>query len=357
MAPKDLITVDADGLRVRGAKGQVDGRSSTGRSSPSHTAHWYVDPWRPVDLAIVTHAHADHARPGSGRYLASEASLPVLRHRLGNDAVIETLRFGERRQLGEVTVSLHPAGHVLGSAQVRLESPDGEVWVVSGDYKRRSDPTCQEFEVVPCDVFITEATFALPVYRWPVPEREIAGIRDWWLENRQKGKASVLFCYAFGKAQRLLAGLARHSSDVIWMHGALAALTEIYREIGIELPPTRLVSEAPKGTSYKGELILAPPSARGSTWMRRFGRPSTAFASGWMTVRGRRRQRSVDRGFVLSDHADWSALVRTIEETGARRVLTTHGYSDVLARFLNGRGIDASPLETLYGDSDDEASG
>jgi len=242
---------------------------------------------------------------------------------------------------------------VLGAAQVGREG-QGEVWVVSGDYKGRPDPTCRPFEVVACDAFITEATFAMPVYRWPDPEREVGRILDWWRQNRRRGKASVLFSYAFGKAQRLLAELWRHGLDPserqgpVWLHGAMVALTQIYRDAGIAMPPTRAVAEAPKGTSYKGSLILAPPSARGSTWMRRFGRASTAFASGWMTLRGRRRQRAVDRGFVLSDHVDWPALVRTIEETGAKRVFSTHGYSDVLARYLSERGLDARPLETLY---------
>ncbi|MEM8996722.1 MAG: ligase-associated DNA damage response exonuclease, partial [Acidobacteriota bacterium] len=241
------------------------------------------------------------------------------------------------------------AGHVLGSAQVRLHSPSsGETWVVSGDYKRDPDPTCEPFEVVPCDVFITEATFALPIYRWPSAEAEIEGIYRWWQRNRREGKASVLFSYAFGKAQRVMNGLARHGADGVWLHGAMLALTEIYRRAGLQLPETRAVADAEKGTSFKGELIIAPPSARGSTWMRRFGRPSTAFVSGWMTLRGRRRQRSVDRGFVLSDHADWPGLLRTIGETGARRVLTTHGYADVLARYLREQGLDAEPLETLY---------
>ncbi|MEM1182359.1 MAG: DNA ligase-associated DEXH box helicase, partial [Acidobacteriota bacterium] len=191
---------------------------------------------------------------------------------------------------------------------------------------------------------------------WPDPEREIDAIYAWWQSNRRAGKASVLFSYAFGKAQRVLNGLARRGADPVWLHGAMITLTELYRDGGLELPPTRAVAEAPKGTRYAGELIVAPPSARGSTWMRRFGRPSTAFVSGWMTLRGRRRQRSVDRGFILSDHADWPALIRTVEETGARRVLTTHGYSDVLARYLRERGLDAEPLETLYGgDGEDSA--
>lgn len=326
----DLVSVDDDGLKVNGGG-------------------FHVDPWRPVPLAVLTHAHADHARPGSGRYLASAASKPVLQHRLGPDAVIEGLEYGEVRRLGDVNVSLHPAGHVLGSAQVRLESTStGEIWVVSGDYKRRADPTCTGFEVVACDVFITEATFALPIYRWPDPEAEIDALWQWWQENRRAGKASVVFSYAFGKAQRVLSGLALRGAGTVWLHGAMLALTEIYRRTGLALPPTRAVADAEKGTSFKGELIVVPPSARGSTWMRRFGRPSTAFVSGWMTLRGRRRQRSVDRGFILSDHADWPALLRTVEETGARRVLTTHGYSDVLARYLRERGLDAEPLDTLY---------
>ncbi|MEM6796322.1 MAG: ligase-associated DNA damage response exonuclease [Acidobacteriota bacterium] len=330
----------------RSAEGDLVYADDRGLFCPSGPL--YVDPWKPVDLALITHAHADHARPGSGRYLTAEANAELLARRVHEGAVIESLPFGEKRRIGDAWVSFHPAGHVLGSAQVRIES-GGAVWVVSGDYKRAADPTCRPFEVVPCDGFITEATFALPVYRWPDPRAEARRILDWWNECRAQERAAVLFCYALGKSQRVLAELRRLTDRPVYVHGAMISLTEVYRQQGIEMLETVPVMETPRGTSFRGELVMAPPSARGSTWMRRFGRASTGFVSGWMRLRGTRRQRSVDRGFVISDHADWPNLLRTLEETGARRVLTTHGYTDVLARFLReARGLDAEPLAARY---------
>jgi len=308
---------------------------------------FYIDPWKPVERAVISHGHGDHARWGSGAYLGAAASLPILRRRLGEAAVIEGVPFGEPVRIDGVTVSFHPAGHILGSAQVRVER-GGEVWVFSGDYKRAADPTCEAFEPVPCDVFITEATFALPIYRWD-PASEVAReVWEWWEANREAGRASVLFCYALGKAQRILGELARFTDRTVFVHGSLEPLNECYRAAGISMLPTRPVSEMARGQSFAGELILAPPSAGGSTWMRRFGAAGTAFASGWMRVRGTRRRRGFDRGFVISDHADWPDLLRTIAETGASRVLTTHGYADSLARYLREQGRAAGTLSTPF---------
>jgi putative mRNA 3-end processing factor len=307
---------------------------------------FHVDPWRPVERAVISHAHGDHARWGSAAYLAAAPSVPILRRRLG-EARIEGVPFGERVRMGDVTVSFHPAGHVLGSAQVRVER-EGEVWVFSGDYKRRADPTCEPFEPVPCHTFITEATFALPIYRWDdtsVVAREILG---WWEANREAGRASVLFTYALGKAQRILGELARMTDRTVFVHGSVEPLNECYRQAGIAMLPTRPVSETARGQSFAGELVLAPPSAGGSTWMRRFGPASTAFASGWMRVRGTRRRRGFDRGFVVSDHADWPDLLRTFEDVGAERVLTTHGYAEPLARYLREQGRPAGTLATPF---------
>lgn len=311
-----------------------------------------IDPWRAVDTALVTHAHADHARAGSRRYLAAEPCVALLRKRLGDDIAVEGLAYGERRRLGDTEVSFHPAGHVLGSAQVRIEA-GGEVWVVSGDFKRDPDPTCAPFEVVPCDAFITEATFALPVYRWP-PGREVAAeIYRWWLDNAAEDRPSVLFCYALGKAQRVLAELARLTDRRVWLHGAVAPVVAIYREAGVEMLPTEKVDLREK-RDYSGELVIAPPGASGSTWMRRFKDARTGFCSGWMRIRGNRRRRGYDRGFVLSDHADWPSLLRTVEETGATRILCTHGHSEALVRLLRERGLDAAALETEYEGGDDD---
>lgn len=308
---------------------------------------FHIDPWKPVPRAVISHGHGDHARWGSAAYLAAAPSLPILRRRLGEEAAIEGAPFGERMRIGGVTVSFHPAGHILGSAQVRVER-GGEVWVFSGDYKRLPDPSCEPFETVPCHTFITEATFALPIYRWGDPAAVAGEVFAWWEENREAGRASVLFCYALGKAQRILAALARLTGRPVWVHGAVEPLNECYRAAGVEMLPARRVAETARGQSFAGELVLAPPSAGGSTWMRRFGAASTGFASGWMRVRGARRRRGFDRGFEISDHADWPDLLRTIEETGASRVLTTHGFADSLARYLRERGLEAGTLATPF---------
>jgi putative mRNA 3-end processing factor len=288
-------------------------------------------------------------------YLTAAPGVPILHKRLGEEARVEGIAYGERRTIGGVTVSFHPAGHILGSAQIRLER-GGEVWVVSGDYKRQSDPTCTAFEPVPCHTFITEATFGLPVYFWDETAVVAREVLAWWEENRAAGRPSVLFCYALGKAQRLLAELAHGIDRPIYVHGAVEPLNEIYRRAGISLPPTLPVSEAGRRGDFAGELILAPPSAAGSPWMRRFANASTGFASGWMRVRGARR-RGFDRGFVLSDHADWGELLATIRETGAERVLATHGASDVLSRYLRESGLDAAPLATPYAGEGGEVAG
>jgi putative mRNA 3-end processing factor len=308
---------------------------------------FHIDPWGAAERAVVTHVHADHARPGSAAYLCTEASVPFLRRRMGEGAVVQGAAHGERIRLGDAIVSFHPAGHILGSAQVRIEAA-GQVWVISGDYKRASDPTCLPFEPVRADVFVTEATFALPIYRWPEPPAVAADVMAWWERNRQAGVASLLFCYAMGKAQRLLAELARLTDRTVLVHGAVAEMTDLYRAQGVAMLPTARVAEMPARRSYAGELVLAPLSAGGTTWMRRFGSRETAFASGWMRVRGTRRRKGYDRGFVLSDHADWPALLRTIEETGAARVLATHGYTEELARFLREQGREVGVLATHF---------
>lgn len=314
---------------------------------------FHIDPWKPVERAVISHGHGDHARWGSGAYLGAMASVPILRRRLGEGAFIEGAPFGTTVRIGEVAVSFHPAGHILGSAQVRVEK-DGEVWVFSGDYKRAADPTCEPFEPVACHTFITEATFALPIYRWDPSAAVAREVWEWWEANREAGRASVLFCYALGKAQRILGELARITDRTVFVHGSVEPLNEAYRSAGVEMLPTRPVAETTRGQSFAGELILAPPSAGGSTWMRRFGPTSTAFASGWMRVRGTRRRRGFDRGFVISDHADWPDLLSTIADTGAERVLTTHGYAGSLARYLNESGVSASTLATPFeGETED----
>ena len=314
---------------------------------------FHVDPWRPVERAVLTHAHGDHARWGSRAYLCSREGEGVARTRLGEDARIRAAEYGEVVEVNGVRVSLHPAGHILGSAQVRVEHR-GEVWVVSGDYKTDADPTCTPFEPVRCHTFVTESTFGLPIYRWE-PDREVfAAIDAWWRKNRDEGRASLLFGYALGKAQRLLAGVDA-SIGPVYAHGAVERLNADYRVAGVDLPQT----SNPVGTKeFAGALVVAPPSAHGTPWMRRFGAASTAFASGWMRVRGQRRRRSVDRGFVLSDHVDWPSLLTAIEATGASRVWVTHGYREPVVRWLRQRGLEAEAVASRWeGEEGAEAGG
>jgi putative mRNA 3-end processing factor len=312
---------------------------------------FYIDPWGAVARAVLTHAHADHARFGSEAYLVAQPGETVFRARLG-ESVLQPLPYGERLTINGVQVSLHPAGHLLGSAQVRVEHR-GEVWVVSGDYKRAPDRTCTPFEVVPCHTFITESTFGLPIFRWPSAEDVFAEINAWWRNNQAIGRASLLLGYALGKAQRLLSGLDPGIGP-IYTHGAVERLVRAYREAGVALPETSYTAAATT-RDWSQALILAPPSAQGTPWLRRFGDYATGLASGWMQVRGTRRRRAVDRGFVLSDHVDWPDLLATIAATGAERVWVTHGYTAVVVRWLQEHGIEALAVPTCYEGEQSEA--
>jgi putative mRNA 3-end processing factor len=318
---------------------------------------FYIDPWRAVDRAVITHAHSDHARSGHAHYLAHTDSAGTLRARLGAGITLQTLAYGEVVEHHGVRLSLHPAGHVLGSAQVRLEHA-GRVWVASGDYKTGWDGTCPPFEPVRCDTFITESTFGLPIYRWPSNEQLMGEINTWWRRNAEAGRASVLLCYAFGKAQRILHGVDASIGPIV-VHGAVEPLNAVYREAGVALPPTlRATDPALDKAALRRALVLAPPSAQGTPWMKRFGADaSDAFASGWMRVRGTRRRRGVDRGFVMSDHADWPGLMAAIQGTGAEHVRVTHGSVPVLVRWLRENGLDAQAFETAYGGEDGEGEG
>ncbi|WP_332815851.1 ligase-associated DNA damage response exonuclease [Ramlibacter sp.] len=313
---------------------------------------FYIDPWRPVDRAVITHAHADHARAGHGHYLAAAPSAGVLRARLGG-IDLQLLGYGEAVTHRGVRVSLHPAGHVLGSAQVRLAHL-GRVWVASGDYKVAPDRTCAPFEPLRCDVFITESTFGLPIYRWRPDAELFASVNDWWARNQLAGRASVLGCYSFGKAQRILAGVDPALGPIL-VHGALQPLNEAYRAAGVALPDTRLATAVKDRAELRRALVLCPPAAMASPWMRRFGDAGTAFASGWMRLRGARRRGGYDRGFVLSDHADWPGLLGAIAATGARRVIVTHGSAAAMVRHLCEQGLEASSFATEYGDDRIEA--
>ena len=293
---------------------------------------FFIDPWQPVDRAVITHAHGDHARWGSASYLGSREGEGVLRTRLGPSASIRGVDWGEAVDINGVRVSLHPAGHILGSAQVRVEHR-GEVWVASGDYKTDPDPTCTPFELVRCHTFITESTFGLPIYRWTAEREVFEEIRDWWKANRDAGRASVMFAYALGKAQRLLAGLADADIGPVYTHGAVERLNRDYRDGGVRLAETKYATAMPRGTDFAGSLIIAPPSAAGSMWLRRFG--------------------VVSSGFALSDHADWPSLLATVEGTGAERVLVTHGSREPLVRWLTERGLDAKAVASEWKGEED----
>lgn len=306
---------------------------------------FHIDPWRPVARALITHAHADHARPGHGAYLSTTACAPVLRHRLGNIA-LDSMAYGETRDIGGVRVSFHPAGHVPGSAQIRVERA-GEIWVASGDYKTEPDGLSTPFEPIRCHSFITESTFGLPVFRWSPQAAIAAELNTWWAACRDAGRNAMLGAYSLGKAQRLLSMLDPGIGPIL-THGAVEATNAVLRVQGCPLPDTVPVTPDLKAADHPGALILAPPAALGSAWARRFSPASTGFASGWMRLRGVRRRRSLDRGFAISDHADWDGLLGAIRATGADRILVTHGYSDIFARHLCDLGYDAAPVSTEF---------
>lgn len=312
---------------------------------------FHIDPWRPVPRALITHGHADHARPGMGSYLSTDIAAPVIRHRLG-DITLDTIAYGEPRQIGGAQVSFHPAGHVPGSAQIRVEVA-GEVWVASGDYKIVDDGLSTPFEPVKCHHFITESTFGLPVFRWPEQAEIARQINDWWASCAAAGKTAFLGCYALGKAQRLLTLLDAAIGPVL-THTAIENTNRIIRAQGINLPDTILANAELDPKAHPGALVLAPPSALGSAWARKFGAQETAFASGWMALRGIRRRRAGDRGFVISDHADWPGLLSAIKDTEAENIYVTHGYTDIFARYLNEQGWNAQVLQTEFGGDDAE---
>lgn len=309
---------------------------------------FYIDPWRPVKRAVITHAHADHARQGSLKYLCAKEAKPLLQARLGQAADIEPLEYGEVLTINSVKISLHPAGHILGSAQVKIEK-DGFICVVSGDYKTDIDPTCLPLEPLRCHTFISECTFGLPIFRWPRPEQVIEEINSWWRINYEQHCTSILFAYALGKAQRILAGLDPSIGPIL-THGAVEKFNRCYCDAGIHLPETRYIGDLEKKDLHSGALVIAPPSADNPVWMRRFPVRSRGFASGWMRIRGNRRRRSVDRGFVLSDHSDWDGLVETIAASDAQKIMLTHGYTTEMVRWWHEQGYEAEAIPTTFAD-------
>ncbi|MEM6758295.1 MAG: ligase-associated DNA damage response exonuclease [Pseudomonadota bacterium] len=314
---------------------------------------FYIDPWRPVSRALITHGHADHARYGMGSYLATDEAAPVMRHRLG-DITLDTCRYGEVMQIGGATVSFHPAGHVPGSAQIRVEVK-GEVWVASGDYKVADDGLSTPFEPVQCHHFITESTFGLPVFHWRDQSEIAAEINGWWRMCRDAGKVPFLGCYALGKAQRLLSLLDPDIGPIL-CHTAIENTNDVLRGQGLNLPSTIRADGMLDPKAHPGAIVLCPPSAIGSAWARKFGAQETGFASGWMALRGIRRRRAGDRGFVISDHADWDGLLTAIRETKAENIYVTHGYTEIFSRYLNDQGLNAQVLQTEFGGEEEDAA-
>lgn len=311
----------------------------------------FIDPWRPVDKAFLTHGHADHARSGSQQYWCTDLAAPVIRYRLGNISV-QTARYGEVVRVNGVSFSFHPAGHVIGSAQIRV-AYQGEIWVVSGDYKTQNDGISTPFEPVKCHHFITESTFGLPVYQWRPQAEVMEEINQWWLQCQEQGKVAMLSAYSLGKAQRIIQNL-NHEIGTVFTHGAVENTNKVLRAQGIDLKATTLVNAKHKKEDFKGGLVICPPSAMDATWARAFGAKSTAAASGWMMLRGARRRRAADKGFVLSDHDDWKGLNDAVTATGAENVYVTHGYSDIFSKWLRDKGLNAQVLETEYATDSEE---
>lgn len=305
----------------------------------------YIDAWRPVDRVIVTHGHSDHARLGHNHYLCHHLSLPIIKARLGQAISIESVEYGEEFQINGVKFSLHPAGHIIGAAQVRVEHK-GEVWVFTGDFKVENDGISAPFEAIKCHGFITECTFGIPVFRWESQQKVFNDINDWWRKNQEEGKLSVISAYSLGKAQRVLQGL--DDLGPVYTHGAVENMNEVIRQAGVKLKASTHITPELDRKLLRGALAIVPPGSIGTPWFSKLGPHSNAVASGWMALRGARRRQSVDRGFVLSDHADWPGLIETVKATGAERVIATHGYSDIFTRYLRELGIDARTEKTQF---------
>lgn len=305
----------------------------------------HIDPWKPVPKALITHGHSDHARWGMGEYLCTNGSVPILKHRLRNIKV-SGVAYGEKVQINGVNFSFHPAGHVIGSAQIRVEYK-GEIWVVSGDYKVQDDGLTTPFSPIKCHTFITESTFGLPVYNWEKQEVIFDKINSWWRKNQQAGKASLLTAYSLGKAQRIIQNVD-HSIGEIFTHGAIENTNKVIRDSGVNLKDTIYATADINYERYQQGLIIAPPSAANSSWTKKFKDFRLGIASGWMQIRGARRRRAADIGFVLSDHADWQGLNSAIKETGAHEIYVTHGFSEIFSQYLCNQGYDAKVVKTAF---------
>jgi putative mRNA 3-end processing factor len=315
---------------------------------------FYIDPWKPVQKAVITHAHSDHARPGHSHYLCQKDSLPLLRLRLG-EINCQAADWNEIIYINGVALSFHPAGHIIGSAQVKISYND-ETWVFSGDYKTTADGISTPFEPVRCHHFITESTFGLPIYKWKPQEQVFAEMQQWAFENRAKQISSIFIAYSLGKAQRILPALAA-TGIPLFAHGAVYNVQQALTNAGWNLPPVKRVDAETTASELKGAIVIAPPGAEGSPWLKRFGNYATGICSGWMMVRGNSRRKNADAGFALSDHADWEGLLEAVKATGAEHVYTTHGFQSTFSRYLRENGINATEVKTDYGhEEEDEVS-
>ena len=318
------------------------------------TADIYIDPWKPVKRALITHGHSDHARPGMKSYLATKKAVPVIKHRLGSSIDIQGIEYNEPIKINGVDFSFHPAGHIIGSAQIRV-SYKGEIWVISGDYKIENDGLTTPFEPIKCHHFVTESTFGIPAFNWKPQSEVINEINEWWSENKSKNSTSIISAYSLGKAQRLIHNID-HSIGQIYCHTAVQNVNEIIKSQGIDIKLTKSVN-ALKPKDSAGSLIIIPPGAITEKWLRQFKQVRTASASGWMAIRGTRRRSPVDRGFVLSDHADWNGLNDAVKNTGAENIYVTHGYTNIYSKYLSGLGFNAKIVETEYtGEQSDSAN-
>lgn len=313
---------------------------------------FYIDPWKPVDTAVITHGHSDHARWGMKRYLCHHFTVPILKSRIGSDITVQGMNYAETLNLNGVKISLHPAGHIIGSAQIRLEYK-GKIVVVSGDYKTQDDGLSTPFESVKCHEFVTESTFGLPIYNWKTTEQQNAQLQQWVLQNRNNGKTSVLVGYSLGKAQRIMKAL--EGIGPLYVHYAIARLNEAYETAGILLPNYHLADFRDNVKQLNREIVIIPPSLLDSNLIKKIPNKADAICSGWMQVRGARRWRSADAGFPISDHADWNGLLDAVKSTGAEKVYVTHGQTSVFTKYLNESGIEAQEVRTEYGNEEETA--
>ena len=310
----------------------------------------YIDPVRKVDNAIITHGHSDHARKGHKYYISSHEGVPILKHRLGKRINIRGLDYGEKLHVNGVDFSLHPAGHIIGSAQVRVEYR-GEVWVISGDYKRDNDGLSTPYEPIACHHFVTECTFGLPIYHWPSQEEVISSIKSWWSKNATLGLTSVLTAYSLGKAQRLIHSLGDEIGP-IYTHTSIDQMNQVIRESGFDLVPTQRLSGILSNKVLRNALIITPSTRRSNQWPKQLREYSTGMASGWMALRKSAWSRGADRGFILSDHCDWPGLNDCIRATGATNIYPMHGNTSTFTRWLMESGYDAQPIESVHNDDE-----